>query len=450
MRRRGSAIVVGAVMAGVAGSGCGEICGEGGCFFNDQEWAVIQTLTPLPEMPADPSNKYWDHEGAAILGQKLFHEASYAGPLRVAHPASEGGLGALGERYKVSCASCHIPSSQFMDTRSRPNNVSLGTAWTARNTPTLVNIGFRRRFISWTARQDSLWNQASTSPESPDNTGGDRCEYLRMVFDRYREEYDAIFDEKLPGELAVTSTSAEMPQLRFPITCKPKSNAMAPDGNWERMPPDDQRLVLRIMSNYAKAISAFEMKLVSRNSPFDRYVAGERDAMSAEAVRGLRLFVSKAACVDCHNGPLFSDEQAWNIGVPQEGPNVPVEDLGFYNDLPRVLAHPLNQLSEFVDGAPRMEIAGLMRQEGDKGKFRTPTLRQVARTAPYFHTGGVRTLREVVEFYNRGGAASGFSGVKDPRLKPLLLTDTEIDDLVAFMESLTGEPLPEELTRNPL
>jgi cytochrome c peroxidase len=136
--------------------------------------------------------------------------------------------------------------------------------------------------------------------------------------------------------------------------------------------------------------------------------------------------------------------------VPQEGVNVPLEDMGRFGDLGRLTSHPLNSLSPFVDGPSRIDINGLMPKETDKGTFRTPTLRGIAKSAPYYHTGAANTLEDVINFYNVGGGASGYSGAKDPRMKPLKLESQEIQDLVAFLETLTGEALPEELLVNPL
>jgi cytochrome c peroxidase len=204
------------------------------------------------------------------------------------------------------------------------------------------------------------------------------------------------------------------------------------------------------MANYSKAIAAYETLLVSRNAPFDKYVAGDKNAISGAAKRGLGLFIGKAACIDCHSGPFFTDQKFHNLGVPQEGVNVPREDLGRFTDLNRLITHPLNSKSKYADGPGRVDIEGLMTKEEDKGLFRTPTLRGVHGTAPYFHTGAATTLSEVIWFYNDGGGASGYGGVKDPRMVPLGLDSQEIADLVAFLETLTGEPVAEELLTAPM
>jgi cytochrome c peroxidase len=155
----------------------------------------------------------------------------------------------------------------------------------------------------------------------------------------------------------------------------------------------------------AKAIAAFERTVLSGPSPYDRYRAGDRSAMPEAAARGMRLFNGKARCRMCHGGPMFSDQGFHNLGV---GMDRPQPDIG------------------------REAVTKVAR---DRGRFKTPGLRNVALTWPYMHDGSVRTLIDVVEFYNRGG-------VKNPTLDifvmPLELTDDESRDLVAFLEALTG------------
>lgn len=435
------------LLIGLAATGCGCVnpCGDDACVFTESDWETILTLSPVPEVTPDNTNSVWDNPGAQRLGQMLFFETRYAGPLRVSKIGNNGGLGELGQSGKVACVSCHVPSAWFMDTRTNPNNVSLGTSYTSRNAPSLVNTVFYSRH-GWAGRQDTLWNQSSTSPESNDNTGGDRCNYARMLFNHYKSEYEAVFPQyPLPAELAETSTSVV---LKFPLRCKPKSLATDPDGNWEKMAAEEKDAILRIMSNQGKAVAAYETLLVSRNAPFDDYVAGDDAAISDAAKRGLLLFIGKAACVDCHSGPLFTNEQYHNVAVPQEGENVPLEDTGRYSDVDRLLKHPLNTASKYNDDPSDNRVAGLALRDEDKGKFRTPTLRHIAETPPYFHTGSAASLTDVVEHYNQGGAASGFVGTKDTRMRPLGLTPDEVADIVAFLGTLTGEEVPEQLRRD--
>ena len=158
----------------------------------------------------------------------------------------------------------------------------------------------------------------------------------------------------------------------------------------------------------AKAIASFERTIVSRTSPFDRWQSGERGAVSPAVKRGFELFRGKANCVACHDGAHFSDDGFHNVGVLQY-PGV--DDPG-----------------RFAKVAVKVM----------KGAHKTPSLRDVAYTAPYMHNGAYATLREVVEMYSRGGDATENL---DPNIRKLDLTPSEIDDIVAFLESLAGDPV---------
>jgi cytochrome c peroxidase len=155
----------------------------------------------------------------------------------------------------------------------------------------------------------------------------------------------------------------------------------------------------------ARAIAAFERTVLSGPSPLDRYLEGDKAAIPPAAIRGLRVFNGKARCRTCHTGPMFSDQTFHNIGV---GMDRPEPDVG----------------REAVTNDPK-----------DRGKFKTPSLRNVALTWPYMHDGSERTLADVVEFYDRGGVPNP---TLDIFISPLELSDGEKQDLVAFMESLTG------------
>ena len=151
----------------------------------------------------------------------------------------------------------------------------------------------------------------------------------------------------------------------------------------------------------AAAIAAYEKTIYSVDAPFDRYLAGDESALSPEARRGLALFGGKAKCSECHSGPNFTDELYHCLGVG--------EDKG---------------------------RGGLKGLEKHAGEFKTPTLREIALTAPYMHDGSVPTLAEAVELYDRGGAPHPNL---DPKIHKLGLTATEKAELVAFMQALSGK-----------
>jgi len=406
--------------------------------FTSEEFDQIRKLGPLGEVPPSPTNRYADDPAAATFGHRLFFEKSYSHALTISDPA----LGVVGDKGKISCASCHDPNGYYSDTRSRPNATSLGVTWTFRNAPTLVNTAYYQ-WASWGGKEDTLWYQGANGCESAVNFGGNRLEYAHMVYRKYRADYEAIFPVPLDPALDPAAPDA----ARFPPQGKPKSSATAPDGPWEMMTANDRGIINQIMANAGKAIEAYERQLVSRNAPIDRYIAGDYTVLSPAAKRGLRLFIGKAACVDCHSGPAFADQDFHNTGVPEVGANLPRTDNGRFDDLPKTLANTFNTAGKYSDdpAAGMAKLGGLVVTDDLKGKFRTAMLRQVARTGPYMHTGSLETLEEVVQFYNWGGGESGFAGSKSPAMAPLLLTNGEQADLVEFLSSLTGEPPPADL-----
>jgi cytochrome c peroxidase len=409
--------------------------------FTEEEFEQIKTLGPLPDVPPDPTNRYADDPAVAAFGQRLFFEKGYAHALTIADPA----LGNIGDKGKISCTSCHDPANFYTDTRSRPNATSLGVTWTARNTPTLVNAMFYT-WGSWGGKDDTQWHQGANGCESQNNFGSNRLEYSHLIYRKYRADYDALFPIPLDPALDPAAPDA----ARFPANARPKSSSTAADGPWELMAPADRDIINTILANTGKALATFERQLVSRNAPIDRYIAGDYSALSNPAKRGLKLFIGKAACIDCHSGPLLSDQKFHNTGVPQIGPNLPRTDNGRYDDLARTLPNAFNGAGKYSDDQALgiAKLAGMELDENLKGLFRTSTLRQIDRTGPYMHTGALTTLEDVVRFYNTGGGDSNFAGTKSAAMAPLLLTPDEEGDLIEFLRSLTGEPPPPELAKD--
>jgi cytochrome c peroxidase len=160
----------------------------------------------------------------------------------------------------------------------------------------------------------------------------------------------------------------------------------------------------------AKAIAAFERTILSGNAPFDRFKAGDKNALSETAQRGMKVFFNKAQCSACHTGPNFTDGGFHNIGM---GMDKKEPDIG------------------------REKLSKLL---GDRGSFKTPTLREIARTAPYMHDGSKKTLEEVVDYYHKAGHPNP---QLDESIFPLNLTDQEKADLVTFLkEGLASASYP--------
>jgi len=428
--------------------------------FIEAEWRRIQELSPQPALPPSPTNAVADLPAAARLGQMLFFDRGFSTALR-----SPSDLGEVGQTGRVSCDSCHTAEQWFVDRRSVPPHGSRGTdAMRHRNAPTLVNLGYYEWF-QWDGIFDSIWSQLNPTAEHPSILASNRARVVKRLAAEYRAEYEEVFGP-MP-DVSGFPDDAIPPYSVRAVVFKELEHVPA----WQAMSEDDRRTLDTLYANYTKLLEAYVRTLVSGPSDFDRYVAGDRGAISASAKRGLRLFVGKAACHECHSGPMLSDAtwdgSVWpessgfhNLGIDQDPDHIETildEDPGRGPLLPIMLSDRPNPLTVF-NGASRhsddpahgaAKLATLRDEDpaAATGRFRTPSLRNVAMTAPYMHNGYLQTLEDVVVFYNQGGHTSGFLGTRDRLVFELDLTPDEIRDLVAFLETLTGDPVPARLRR---
>jgi cytochrome c peroxidase len=355
--------------------------------FTEADLALIRSMA-LTAAPTDPGNEYAADPEVAALGQALFFDKQLS-------VGRDGGVGADGgvQVIAVACSDCHSPREWFSDERG-DNNVSRGVGVTARNSPSLVNVAFYGTF-GWDGRADSVWGQCHHAYAAGATMAGSPALLLAAVRARYADRYQAVFGTPLTD------------------------------------PVDLDAFYRTILKTWA----AYLVRLTSANAPFDRFALGEREALSVEQRRGLRLFLGKAGCIECHSGPNFSDNRYHSVGIGQSGPGVPAVDKGRADGLEKLKALKFRPAGAAAPDAPT---------DGDVGQFRTKSLRQVSKTAPYFHAGQVATLKDVVWFYSRGGDHEGVGPVS-PFLVPLGLSEPEQADLVAFLESLTGGEVAEAL-----
>jgi cytochrome c peroxidase len=262
---------------------------------------------------------------------------------------------------RTSCATCHNPDKAFTD--GLPRSTGFQGAVLRRNAPTILNAAYNQAQF-WDGRATSLDEQCKTPLLSPTE--------MNMIDEHH------LIDRlnRIPGYLSdFQSVFAGGPSL----------------------------------DNVASAIAAFEQTLITADSPFDRYMKGDKNALSPSEKRGLILFFSKGACSECHKGVNFTDGEYHNLGdIPGSGAPI---DLG------------------------RFEVT---HQNSDIRAFKTPGLRNVARTAPYMHDGAFATLEEVIEFYDRGGDDTHN---KSTLIYKLNLTAGDKSDLLAFLKSLNGSLL---------
>jgi cytochrome c peroxidase len=399
----------------------------------------LRALTLPPEgPPLDASNAHGDALLAQRLGKRLFFEAGYSGQLGPYNVAknTNGALGGPTDKEKVSCQSCHDPMTAGADQRSLPRATSLGAGYTVRNAPTVINAAYSPLWQFWDGRADSLWSQALLPPEGAAESAGTRLKVVHVLYKNYRQDYEDVFGAgSLPDYLADT--------VRFP------DPGTAGDGD---VSDADKPILNGIYANFGKAIAAYERRLVSnafQPSPFDAFMAGDTQAMSPAAIRGARLFVGRAGCTECHSGPTFTDFAFHNVGAPQAGEYVPATDLGRFGGIDAIEARmedpqfDFTRRSLFSDQVDEAHLTALTQSGADdatkkrtQGQFKTPTLRNVGKTAPYMHDGAYQTLWDVVNHYNFGGGTGPYAGVKDPAIAPLLLTDAELGDLVEFLRAL--------------
>ncbi len=392
------------------------------------EWTAeeITTLSSLwignlPDLPPDPSNVFADDPQAAALGHKLFFDTRFS---------SNG---------NVSCATCHKPELMFTDGLELGVGVDVGT----RKTMTIVGTAYSP-WLFWDGSKDSLWAQALGPMENPVEHGGTRTQYARLIDQYYRAEYEAIF-----GPLPDLSDPSRFPENAGPVE-DPAERAA-----WEAMTPEDREIVTLVYVNMGKAIAAYERQIMPGPSRFDAYVdallKGDRETMeitlSSEEVAGLRLFIGEAQCIQCHNGPLFTNNSFHNTGIPARD-GLPA-DSGRETGVQKVLSDEFNCLSQYSDADPAdCGELGFLIASGEelRGAFKPPTLRNVAETAPYMHAGQFRTLSEVLAHYKQAPEAP----VGHTELEMRHISQKQLTYLEAFLRSLSGPlAVPPELLSPP-
>jgi len=412
------------------------------------ELQALQALSPapLPAPPPDATNRYADDPAAALLGQKLFFDPSFSGPLLdTDNDGSPRALGTAGQTGRVACAGCHIPSSGFSDTRSFQLQISLGAGWGRRRAPSLLDVG-QASLLMWDGRRDALYNQVFGPLENVVEMNSSRLYEAEQIYAEYRTDYEAIF-----GPMPPLADPSQFPPLGAQVTgCQPK-NPTDPqptcDGTFHGMPGDhaefdgltatQQTAVTTVVVNAGKAIGAFERKLTCGLTPFDAWMHGDSGAVSRAAQRGAALFVDKAGCAKCHSGPFLSDQKFHDVGLVAtmvQQAFVDSADHGAATGIAAAQLDPLNTLGTFSDGNDG-RLPGAVTPEME-GAFRTPMLRCVSKRPTFMHTGQLGTLEKVVAFFNDGGSPYGYLGTSE--IHPLGLSDREQSDLVAFLESLDG------------
>ena len=351
--------------------------------FSGDEIRRILQHGPWPVAVArDPGNRVSGKPEAVDFGGRLFFDPRL----------SAGGA--------ISCASCHVPERSWTDRLAR--GVALATV--DRNTPSVLNQRLNR-WYGLDGANDSLWSQS-----------------IRPILDQ-RE-----FGSSASHVSAVVRNDRD-------YACRYRKAFGTPP------PPDDEALLVDV----AKALAAFQETLVSGRTAFDDFrdalERGDRDAAARyplAAQRGLRTFTGKGNCTICHVGPNFTNGEFHDIGVPFFLAMGKV-DAGRYDGIRKLQESKFNLLGRYNDDAARSTATStrhVLREQRNFGEFRVPSLRNAALTAPYMHNGQYSSLREVVLHYSELNEER-LHADGERILKPLDLSEAEVADLVAFLESLT-------------
>ncbi len=362
------------------------------------------SLDRLPPPPPDPSNAVADDPAAARFGQRLFFDARF----------SANGA--------VSCASCHQPARRFTDGLPRGRGIGLSR----RNTMSIVGSAYSP-WQYWDGRKDSQWSQALSPLEDPAEHGSNRVAVVRAVFadDDYRERYESLF--------------GPLPDLAHVADAAPVAGSALAE-RWDELPGELQHRIDRAFSNIGKAIAAYERLLVPGRARFDEYIAAveagdevrQRELFSLQEIRGLRLFIGKARCIECHNGPLLTNNEFHNTGllsIPGELP-----DRGRSDGLREVLEDRFNCMGPYSDDPARQcpELEFVRRGPELVGATRTPSLRNLAGTEPYTRRGLMASLPPLLEHYDRAPLAM----IGHNEAKELDLGRRELEALHAFLLTL--------------
>ena len=349
--------------------------------FSENDWKVIRSLSPAV-IKLDTTNAFANSKEAAMLGQHLFFDKR------------------LSSNGEVSCATCHIPEKYFTDGLS----VSQGIKPLKRNSTTLLNAAHQRWFF-WDGRTDTLWGQPIETIEHPDEMNSGRTDVLRIIKqdDILHKQWERVF-----GAM----------------------NAQTEDQNTAML---------------AKSIAAYITQLSAIDAPFDAFVRGDNSAISESAKRGLHFFITDGGCLRCHFGPWFTDGSFHSVGVPPLNGG-PLKDSGRYGAIDQLKRAEFGAGSEFSDDKDGMRATitkHIAKRKDDWGAFRTPSLRNVAKTPPFMHAGQLTTLDDVIEHYSTLENFVSADHHRETILVPLNMTELQKKDLIAFLESLTA-PLPDD------
>jgi cytochrome c peroxidase len=348
--------------------------------LSEARCAQVLALALPAAPPAAAGNRYADHADAASLGFLAFFDPRFSG------------------LADIRCASCHQPEHGFAEPKA-VSEVVAGRPL-SRNSLSILNAAWSGPFYFWDGRADSLWSQPLFALESADEMAGSRLAVAHALYDTpsYRSRYERLF-----GPMPELSDSR-----RFPAHGKPG------DASFDAMASADGDAINLVFANLGKSFEAYMRKVATGPSDLDRFLSGERSALDASAQRGLTVF-AMGGCIDCHAGPTLSDHAFHNMGAQ-------TSDKGRASAVAVLVGNLFNSRGPYWDDevGERPSIPSGA-STNDEGAFRTPTLRNLPRTAPYGHNGGYASVEDFL--------ATGHGEA---------LNEQQTNDLVIFLLSLNG------------
>ncbi|MEM9059862.1 MAG: cytochrome c peroxidase [Pseudomonadota bacterium] len=341
--------------------------------WSERELALIQSLSleSLGPLPPDPSNAYADDPDAAALGERIFFDPRFSA------------------NGKVSCSTCHRPDYGFSD----PNARSVGIGVTERRSMPIVGMAYQTWF-AWDGGNDSLWSQSLEPFENPVEHGFSRIQVAQTIAQHYGEDYQEVF-----GPL--------------PAPDKLEATVVGPNGDnaheiaaWKDLSASSQQQIVGVFVNIGKALAAYLRRLQPERSAFDHYAEalrggpkGDLNTLTASQKAGLRLFLNQGSCVNCHNGPLFTNGEFHSVGLLR----IDAPDQGRATVIDTLPANEFGFFSIWSDADPSIDGSHLKYMDRRPSRFRvsfkTPSLRGVATRPPYMHAGQFSSLSEVLSHY---------------------------------------------------
>ncbi len=383
--------------------------------FSKKERNIIQSLSSDNYQSCqDMSNRVSGNKQAIQWGEQLFFDKRLSG------------------NNKTACATCHDPNTAW--TKHEALSHISADYPAKRHVPHLWNICYSRWFF-WDGRADSLWSQALISLESPSEMNMKRIDIATLIINTpsLKDNYQRIFTAIPTGLIQ----ALEQDDCMSGVNHSPK---------WTDLTNILQGDINTLFVNIAKTIASFEETIIAKDSPFDQFsqqllLKGniENPAISIDAAKGLKIFIGKAQCINCHSGANFSDGEFHHsflqTGLKRDA------DLGRYNAIEELTQSDFNANSQYCDADKegfRKKINFIYKSYEFKHQFKTPTLRNIEKTYPYMHTGQYNNLREVINHYNTISKKIKVNQHKEVLLSSLSLSEHEINDLLKFLKTLTS------------